>query len=252
MTIHIPDIRTKRLHVRLRQLTIADSLALAAMPVQSEQATQSEFFRRTATVVSGESNPELWTVQERTAVVCLYLAAVLDDNPDFAVGDGGAKLSDYLEFERDIPDAETIPVGDIGGDAWAVRHLTGGMAEAIERLEGELPGIRGRAYWSIGSMAAQMVRPGDDAPTNSTDEWLLARMRVLSQYPESDAVAMAVALHTGRAQLHHLMRYDFAMDGGIVAMPKEGAGAYPPARFRVYAGLSEWARGMVGQSGTTG
>jgi len=42
--IHIPSLRTRRLTVQLRELTIGDALALAAMPPHQEEAASASPF----------------------------------------------------------------------------------------------------------------------------------------------------------------------------------------------------------------
>lgn len=249
MTIYFPPLRTKRLRVQLRELTIGESLKLAAMPPDKPEANCTAFLRFAAADTTGVPDPAQWTVAERLLVVCQYMAATLDDGPDFAVGDA-AHYSDYLNGERDIePDA--VLVGEVGGDVWRARHLTGGMAEAIERLDGEQSGVSGRLHWLYGAMAAQLVREGEEAPTpedgeGAYDEWLLARMATLLAYPDSDAELLMGLFLTAREQMQHLFQIEFAQDG-IVVMPKGGAATLPPARFPAHSCLSEFARQMGGK-----
>ena len=248
MTIYFPALRTKRLRVQLRELTIGESLQLVAMPPDKPEATCTAFLRRAGAETDGVPDPRRWTVPERMLAVCQYMAATLEDGPDFAVGAG--RYSDYLNGERDIGD-ELVVVGEVGGDVWKARHLTGGMAEAIERLSGELAGIEGRLHWLYGAMAAQLVREGEDVPEpedgeGAYDEWLLARMATLLAYPDSDAELMMGLFLSAREQMQHLFRVDFAPDG-IVAMPKGGAATLPPARFPAASCVSEFARQMGGK-----
>lgn len=248
MTIYFPVLRTKRLRVQLRELTIGESLQLAAMPPDKPEAVCTAFLRHAASESVGLPDPVAWTVPERLLAVCQYMAATLEDGPDFAVGEG--RYSDYLNGERDIEDRLT-EVGELGGDMWLARHLTGGMAESIERLAGELAGIEGRLHWIYGAMAAQLVRSGEEAPApedgeGAFDEWLLARMTTLLAYPDSDAERLMGMFLAARERMQHLFRIDFARDG-IVAMPKGGAATLPPARFPADSCISEFARSMGGK-----
>lgn len=248
--IHIPQLRTRRLTLQLRELSIGDSLAVLAIPGHLEQATTTEFLRRSVSSVKGIDDPAAWTVQERAMATAHYLASASDDGPDFSLGEG--KYSDYLDAAKDYQTA-TVSAGELGGDIWLLRQLTGAMAESIERLQGEIEGISGRLHWMIGAMAAQLVRDGDpaiDGDDVSIDEQLTTRMRVLIAYPESDFVTMLAMFQSARAKLGHLFDMDFA-DAGIVFLPKggdEAAVTLPPARFPAHSCISAFARGVVGQS----
>lgn len=250
MTVYFPALRTKRLTVQLRELTIGESLQLAAMPPDKPEAMCTAFLRSAATPTTGLADPAQWSVPERLLVICQYMAATLEDGPDFSLGDG--RYSDYLNGECDIDDAR-VDVGDIGGDVWQARHLSGGMAEAIERLDGELPMVVGRLHWLYGAMSAQLVRVDEHVPVPEDgegifDEWLLARMRTLLAYPDSDAERMMGLYLGAREKMQHLFRIEFLKDG-IVAMPKGGAAVHlPPARFPAHSCLSPFARQMVGKS----
>jgi len=249
--IHFPPLRTRRLTAQLRELTIGDAIALAAMPPHLEESACTEFLRRAVASAQGIDNPARWTVQERMLAVCHYLAATANDGPDFSLGDG--HYSDYLDGSTDIQtSAPTLEVGELGGDIWHVRHLTGAMAESIERMAGEVPGVAGRLHWLLGAMAAQMVRAGESVPDasdgeGSFDEFLVARMQIMAAFPESDFAALMELFFLGRDKLHHLFKTDFTSDG-IVALPKGGAaGDLPPARFPVSTCLSRVARELVGK-----
>lgn len=250
MTVYFPALRTKRHTIQLRELTIGESLQLAAMPPDKPEAGCTAFLRSAVTSAAGLTDPAQWTVQERLLAVCQYMAATLEDGPDFSLGDG--KYSDYLDGGRDIG-GELFELGEVGGDVWHARHLTGGMAESIERLVGEIPGVSGRLHWLYGAMAAQLVRTGEEVPApeegeGSFDEWLLDRAKTLLAYPESDAELMMGLFLGSRDKMAHLFHVEFVHDG-IVAMPKEGATAnLPPARFPAYSCLSRFARQMGGKS----
>jgi hypothetical protein len=252
--IHIPLLRTRRLTVQLRELSIGESVAIAAMPPHLEQATATAFLRAAVQSAQGIENPSNWTVQERTLAVAHYLAVTSDDGPDFALG--GGRYSDYLDGAADIKtQTAQIEVGEVGGDTWHIRHLTGAMAESIERMAGEVQDamgkpLSGRLHWLLGAMAAQMVRSNEDMPNADTpdgafDEFLVARMKIMGAFPESDFSAL-MALHSaGREKLHHLFDIEFDKDG-IIVMPKGGAAAnLPPARFPAHACLTRMARELV-------
>lgn len=242
--INFPMLRTRRLTVQLKELTIGDSIALAAMPVHLHEATCTAFLNKAvSSSAKGVENPAMWTVQERMLAVAHYLASVSEDGPDFALGEG--RYSDYLDGSTDIavPTVE-IEIGSLGGDAWRIRHLTGAMAESIERTQGECAGMTGRLHWLLAGMAAQLVRSGD-APVEPADgegafdEFILARMKVFAAYPESDFADLMAMYALGRDRLTHLFQVEFGADG-LVALPKGGDGL-PPARFPVRTCLTRMA-----------
>lgn len=261
--IYFPPLRTRRLTVQLRELSIGESIAIAAMPIEYEEAACTAFLRLAVESVQGIADPAGWTVQERMLAVCHYLAKTTEDGPDFSLGDSGARYSDYLDGANDIqPQEPQVEVGVVGGDTWHMRHLTGAMAESIERMAGEVHDasgkpLAGRLHWILGAMAAQMLRTGEDVPDASDgegafDEFLVARMKVISAFPESDFASLMAIYFAGRGKLHHLFWTEFNADG-IVAMPREGGAAnLPPARFPVHTCLSRMAQELVGKPHESG
>lgn len=243
--IHFPILRTKRITVQLNELKIGDALRIAVIPEQTREIATTEFLKA---VVDGDANPRNWTVQDRVMAVAHYLAAISPDGPDFQVGDG--HYSDYLDGGVDIqPELIGSELGIIDGDAWTIVHLTGAMAESVERLEGQVNGLSGRLHWLLGCMAAQLVRSGETIPVfdveEQYDDWLKARMLVIANYPESSFQELMYAFRVGRDRLYHLFNIDFN-DSGIVVAPKRGGdGGLPPAMFPVHAAISPTARAMV-------
>lgn len=252
--IKIPPLRTRRLTVTMEELSIGDSMGIAAMPTGRPQAECTAFLRAAIGTSPGVPDPAQWTVQERAHAVAWYMAATLDDGPDFSLGAG--HYSDYLDGTADIKlPVCTAPAGELAGDTWHIRHLTGAMAESIERTEGEIPGQTGRAHWIFGTMAAQLIREGEDVPDGTGsegafDEFLVGRMQILKGFPASDFDALFGMFFDGREALHHLMRIEIGKEG-LVVMPKEMKGGaasdLPPCTFPARTALPQLARDLVHQ-----
>jgi hypothetical protein len=260
--IRIPELRTNRLVVSLREIGMGDSIDVAQIhPDLHEQATTA-FLRAVCESVRPPAgdlrDPAAWTVQERMFAVAHYLAAMeaaAGSNPDFALGESG-HYSDYLDGEADLGKADRFPLGTVGEDAWSAAYLTGAAAEAIERIRGEIDGITGRLHWLVGAMTSMLVRDGEERPDPASgagayDDWLKARMRVILAYPGSDFEALLVLFYRGLAETRHLFGIGFD-DGGIVALPKEGRAALPPVRFLVDACLPEFAQAVHRRSDGAG
>lgn len=246
--INFPVLRTKRLTVRMKELPMIDAIALASIPPHLNEEATTAFLHAAIESAHGVENPEDWTVQERTMAICHYMASALDDGPDFSLAGGEARFSDYLAGDQDYPD-DMIDIGEIEGDRWEVRHLTGAMAGSIERLQGELPRVSGDAHWRIGRMAAQLIPNGKAVPTGGDiDAALIERMRVIANYPESVFARLMEAFEQSRQALDHLFILE-ADEHGLIALPREGSAAEkPPARFPVGACITDLAKYLGGKS----
>jgi hypothetical protein len=251
--IHIPILRTKRLTVQLRELSMLDAIALASTPDGAHEAATSRFLAAAIERTEGGTpDPDDWTVQERTLAVTHYLASTLDDGPDFALdGVDEARYSHYLAGELDYP-GDSVSVGEVAGTAWTARQLTGRMAGAIERTQGEMPEISGKAHWMFGRLAAQLVANDDPWPdSGDIDQVLMERMRKMLARPESEVILLQSAWLDANRRLAHLFEVDADADG-LLVRPRsdlEGAADRPPARFPAGSCLSPIARGL-GRSAT--
>jgi hypothetical protein len=246
--ILIPPLRTRRLSVQFKELSIGAAIRLAGIHPRQHEFATSEFLKAVVDAAATPTDkhvadPRLWTVEERTLAVCHYLAAVADNGEaDFQVGEAG-KLTDYLDTGRDY--VATAPAGQAADDKWQMVPLTGMAAEVIEGLAGDVDGVpAGRMHWLVGTMAAQMVRVDAEgkpleplAPDSDAElsEWIRGRMRVLSEFPESAFSQLLAARAAGMRALAHFFVTDTS-DDGLVCLPArkgEGGEQLPPARFPV-------------------
>lgn len=253
--ISFSALRTKRLTLQLGELTIGQSIELAGMNPKNNEAIATSFLRMAMKSVTGEQDPLNWTVQERMFAVAHYLSSALDDGPNFSLGD--AKYADYLDGATDNSDKNNLPIGEVEGDSWHIRHLTGAMVESIERLQGLVErtpgkGLEGRSHWMTGVMAAQMYVSGDEyCPEVSDgeaamDEWLARRMQILINFPAGGFGSLLYAFHAGRDQLNHLFNVGYDGDG-LLTLPasKEGVANLPPCRFPVRSCIQRFVLDMV-------
>jgi hypothetical protein len=244
--IYFPELRTQRLTVKLRELSMEQSIKLAEIPIQSAELTCSEFLRCAIESINGEQDILNWTVQERIFAVSHYLSTIAGDKPDFSLLQG--KYSDYLDLETD-KELKQLEVCELGGDKWLINPLTGRMAESIERLVGELPLKKVRSHWLSSAMAAQLIMEKEKLPEWSSDTeydlWLKKRMETLLAFPASDFESLMLHYRLKNQELQLIFSVDFD-DNGIVVLPKTGAdGSLPPARFRVNSCLSKLAQQLA-------
>ena len=239
-------IKTRRICVRLKELTIGQAIALCKLPADRHELMTTEFLRQVAANAEAPTpdyvtDPRLWTVQERARMVCHYLAQVADDGPDFAVGAG--KLTDYLDFTADI--GADGRVRDLGVPGWTFGPLLGGHAELLERS------CTTRGEWLIGAIACQAV------PTDRVDDLLglpdieqLAeldqRIAAIKDLPESEFEALLMAYDTATGvSLRHFL--DVAFDGDGVVFESREAGL-APARFLADSCIGFAARSIFGSA----
>lgn len=239
-------IKTRRICVRLKELTIGQAIALCKLPADRHELMTTEFLRQAAADAEAPApgyvtDPRLWTVQERARMVCHYLAQVADDGPDFAVGAG--KLTDYLDFTADI-EADGC-ASDPGAPGWTFGHLLGGHAELLERS------CSTRGDWLLGAMACQAFRIGqEDDLLNLPDiDQLVAldrRVEAIKALPESDFENLLAAYDRAAGTvLHHFLQVSFDDDG--IVFEAKGAGL-APARFLADPCIGFAARSLFGKA----
>ena len=247
MSTYIPPLPLQTRTVQMQELTIGQALNIASMPTHLMEASTTAFLRF-ATEKSQVLDPLSWTVEERMMGVAHYLAATSDGSPDFAIGAG--KFSDFL-IPDDKPRLAMKEAGDVAGDLWHVRPLTGQLSESIERLASSgIGGFSGAAYWTVARLACQMFRHGEAIPdvnsqAGEIDLWLSDRLQILSGFPETDFMLLLVTYEAARSALTHLFAVS-SDDAGLIALPKGGAGS--PARFPVRSCIGKWAASYGGKS----
>ncbi len=239
--IHFPVVRTARLDVQLRELTVREAVELAAMPPNKHEAGTAALLSRVVARAGGEhSEPGRWTVQERAFLVAHYIACTSDE-PNFSIDTGN--FLDYLDARRDNA-PQSVDVGMACGDRWVCSQLTGDEAVAIESV------CTSRFDWSVADVAARMLMPEKEARPDATAEpgkyaaWLAERIAVFKDFPESEFEELYAAYAQGLSDLHHLFALDFDTEGHIVLPLPEAAkeGGQTPARFRVGSCIGRLAR----------
>lgn len=246
--ILFPHTRTRRLSVRLVELTLGQGIALCKLPAERHERTASELLRAIAKDADRPldryvTDPLLWTVEERTLLICTYLAHVTTDGPNFAVG--GANLSDYIEFANDSTKDES-DLGEVNGVVRVMRPLLGLHAQALEGV------CTSRGEWLVGAVACQIFDKADPvvdwSAMSDADvrEWLSLRTAAILALPESESQALFNAYDVGAGHLAHFFKTDFDDDGLLyIATEKDGAGPYAPARFLASACVSSLARALA-------
>lgn len=217
--ISFPRLRSPRLDVQLRELTIGEAVMLAAIPPnRHERATTALLKTAVAEAGGPHQDPQRWTVQERMLVQAHYISGVSETGANFALGQGH-----FLDFLDPIADhgPDEVDAGAACGSEWKIRQLLGAEAEAIEAV------ATSRFDWMVGDIAARMRVQDPDEPTppdavlkpHAYSEWLQAQMDTIKAMPESDFAELFAVYRAGLQQLHHLFHLEFD-EAGHMAMPK--------------------------------
>jgi hypothetical protein len=236
-------LRTKRLQVRLRELTIGDTIRLCKMPGHLNEVGTTELLN--CIVMADDkpnkdqvTDPRLWTVQERALVVGHYLSQT-SDKPDFSIGEN--TYSTYLRMDKNEVPA-SINLGRVAENEWTIRPLLGVQAETIERLITQERIDGGRTGWWLGAMAA-MLYPDCDPGVMDADleEYIENKVHILKGYPERAFMELLQAFLSGCEQLDHFFSLGFSDEGIVWEVPGK-----PPARFQFNSAVSEIAFSVFG------
>lgn len=251
----IQPVHTLRISVQPRELEIGQVQDLCAIPYRFAQRTITAFLKVACEQIPRPAgrlhvtDPLLWSVNERMNVVIFYLAAMLDDGPDFKLGKG--HLHDYLLAGADYLESVEF---EHRGDIHLCTPLHGYQAEAIETMVET--GVLSKTYfgWQLGVMAA-CIRGKDEAPIEYVDpasysKALLERINTLKKCPETEFVQLFDAYSQASAQLQHFVHAVFNAQGVLAAQvtePSTGKDGEPgvpdlgPARFHPRIGISRGA-----------
>lgn len=244
--IIIPPLRTRRVSVRLKELTLSQAEAMCKLPAVRNELSTSSFLKFACEVENpGDGyvlDPRLWTIEERTRVVVQYLIAFTADGPDFSVG--SAKLSDYVDFVAD-PEVREVSGIDVAGRSHTYRPLLGIQSEALEAI------CETRGDWLIGRIGAQVVPDGEAPDWASMSDvavlsWHKARMDLLKALPESEFESLMAAFIEASEGTVQFFRTSVS-DDGIVCMPIQPGVEVPPGRFPASSCVGEFARRLFAQ-----
>lgn len=212
----IPRLVTDRLTVKMRPINIRQAIELAGIPRQEEATT----FFLACTVEAIEKGPplKLWSVNERMLAVAHYIAAHIEDGPDFAIGKG--RYSDYL---------------DLGAQALPKHTLTGEQAEMIEISASGSPAPV-LLHWMLGVYVCFTSAP-------ETADDLLAKVEALLEEPQGklDEIAEFV----DREFSTPFLFVPILTAQGIGAAPVKEESPLPAARFPVSAVISPRVQAMA-------
>ncbi len=248
-----PYTRTRRIAVRLLELSIGEAIGICKLPGSRHEVTATHLLLAIAKGAEKPiaeryvTDPRLWTVEERMLLIATYLAHVTPDGPDFSVG-GDGKLSDYVDFNADSKQDFT-DLGEVAGKPRVMRSLLGIHAETLEGL------CATRGDWLMGTMACQLFTKDEATPDYATMsdvamiEWVQSRMDAVRKLPESEFDEMFRAHAQGSETLRHFFTINYD-DYGIVCEPiakEEGGGQLAPARFLAISCIGGLAKALSGR-----
>ncbi len=250
--IAFAKLRTKRLTIQLKEMSIGDALYLMKLPEKDHEAATTEFLSRVisqAESVGGQiTDPAMMTIQERGYLVAHYLAHALD-TPDFQIGDG--RFSNYILDGASEPPA-VVELGNFNDDNWLYRPLIGRHAESIERLiswDRIKPGLEG---WLVGAMAASLTTEAakepdiQHLPDENLDALIQSKYELICAMPETDFHVLVSLFFHAVNSCHHLLKLSIGAEGFTFENVSGGAGL-PPARFPVNTAISTETSNIFGK-----
>jgi hypothetical protein len=127
--ITFQPFRTNRIKSEMRELPIIDAIRISGISAQENERGITELLK--ACLTNGEDSLN-WTVQERYYALLHYLLHTTD-----GLLDSGVSFAEYLQLDKLHKEPDGKIIGEVSGDSWRIRHLTGLMAESIERVRPE-------------------------------------------------------------------------------------------------------------------
>jgi len=251
--ITFAPLRTRRLDVQLQELSIGDEIALCHLPELAHEKSLTTFLERAVEAANAPTerhvaSPRAWSVGERLMVLAHYCTHTREDGPDYAVTDV-SRLSDYLDISKD---ANAAPAAfEACGDRWVLRPLIGAAVEVLEGLQGQME-LRGREFWIVGAMSAQLLREGEAIPDPASEfaeygEWLQRRIVTMTAMPGSGFDVLFARYAEAMQAGGQFFRIWFD-EQGVIVLPKEAGAVTPPARFPVHSAVGTVAFSLTGKA----
>lgn len=251
----IEPVHSRRIAVQPQELTIGQIVELCTIPYVYEQRTITAFLNFCCKHLdrpkghAAVTDPLMWSVNERMNVVIYYMSAILEDGPDFQLGNG--HLHDYLLAGTDYVESVEFMHR---GMTMLCTPLHGYQAEAIEALV--LTGALPKQYisWQWGVMAA-CIRGVDEPDLEYVDPTsyktaLLARIQQLKGAPDTDFIDLFDGYSRASQQLQHFVHAVFNANGVQAAQVTEpdaetGVPSLGLARFHPRRAISRRALELV-------
>lgn len=254
----IRPVHTKRISADLRELQTGQVQELCKIPVQYEQRTVTAFLRSIMRPIERKTgspaldDPLYWSVNERMYVTACYMADMLDDGPNFALGE--LRLSDYLLTNTDYVSQVEF---EFEGEQLLFSPLLGYQAEAIESLLETGRFEKTFLNWTAGYMAACMRGVLDEAPGQYSDpnqyqDLLAERIEKILTIPESRFALLYSAFTEAALSAQHFVHATVTRYGVVAVqvtdpVTPEGqeVAVRATARFRPRSAVSKGTLSLV-------
>lgn len=247
--ISFPELILSNMTLHMSSMTLGGSYDVLTTPPKFNEKATTKLINDTLQLceISGEekkTNPLDWSIEERYAYLGHYLLSI--SKGDFKIGDG--KYFDYF-MPDSRPVEPSVYAGNIEGDDWYIRPMTGRMAESMERVYGDNNiAIKDELYWLLSRMAFQLHREQDDFPENENgkyDLFLAKRLHIFKQYSEDAIIALNIAFNSSLPKITRLFRIS-TNKTGLAVLPKGDSGL-PPIRFLAANCTRRWTREIIGE-----